>query len=254
MKRAVTHSTTRVVYGINVVVSLLHKAPQRIREIYIQEDIGSRRLQRIQPGLDKAGVRLNRVAADRLADLTGTTTHQGVAASVQSAPELTDDQACELLAGLDCPLVLVLDSIEDPRNFGACLRSADAAGADLVVIARSRNVGLTPVVSKTAAGAAEVQPVAAVANLARFMDTLRDLGIWLVGTDDAAEMSVYAADLSQPTGLVLGAEGKGLRRLTRERCDLLVSLPMLGSVESLNVSVATGICLYEAVRQRTLTT
>ena len=250
MKRVEGAAKSQVVYGIHVVASLLDRSPQRIQALYVQQDIGPRRLQRIQPALDRARADCKRVSAEQLAEITGSSKHQGLAARIQPATLLTDDQARELLDGLECPLVLVLDSIEDPRNFGACLRSADAAGVDLVVIARSRNVGLTPVVSKTAAGAAEIQPVAAVANLARFMDELRELGIWLIGTDGDAEMSIYATDLRQPTGLVLGAEGRGMRRLTRERCDVLVSLPMLGSVESLNVSVATGICLYEAVRQR----
>lgn len=252
MKGLGKQSEPRLVYGINVVVSLLDTAPERIMQLFMQDNLGAKRLQRMQASLDRAGVAVSKVSADQLAAMTGTAGHQGVAASVQPGPALGDAEALELLESLSRPLVLLLDSIEDPRNFGACLRSADAAGADLVVIARSRNVGLTPVVSKTAAGAAETQPIAQVSNLARFMASMRELGIWLIGTDGQAEMSLFEADLAQPTGFVLGAEGRGLRRLTRERCDLLVSLPLLGSVESLNVSVATGVCLYEAVRQRSV--
>ena len=147
-------------------------------------------------------------------------------------------------------MLLVLDSIQDPRNYGACLRTADATGADLVVTARNRNVGFTPAVSKVASGAAEVQPAAEVGNLVRFLDFLKDHGIWVIGTDATAEGSVFEVDLVRPVAFVVGSEGRGLRRLTRERCDLLVRLPMFGIVESLNVSVAAGVCLYECRRQR----
>jgi 23S rRNA (guanosine2251-2'-O)-methyltransferase len=165
---------------------------------------------------------------------------------------MDERHALEYLARLDCPLVLVLDSIQDPRNFGALLRTADAAGVDLVVTARSRNVGLTPVVSKVAAGAAEAQPLAEVANLARFLAKLRDAGLWIIGTDDQADRSLFAANLRVAVALVLGAEGEGLRRLTREHCHQIVALPMHGVVTSLNVAVAAGICLYECRRQRGL--
>jgi 23S rRNA (guanosine2251-2'-O)-methyltransferase len=147
-------------------------------------------------------------------------------------------------------MLLVLDGIQDPRNFGACLRTADAAGVDLVVTARNRNVGFTPAVSKVASGAAEVQPAAQVGNLVRFLDTLKDQGLWIVGADETAVDTLFDIDLNRSVAIVLGSEGKGLRRLTRERCDMLMRLPMHGAVESLNVSVAAGICLYECLRQR----
>ena len=151
---------------------------------------------------------------------------------------------------IENPLILVVDSIEDPRNFGACLRTADGAGVNLVVSGRSRGVDMTPVVSKVASGAAETLPMARVANLARFLKALRDAGVWIVGTDGTADTLVYDANLTGALALVMGGEGKGMRRLTREHCDVLVRLPMQGSVSSLNVSVAAGVCLYEAVRQR----
>jgi len=163
---------------------------------------------------------------------------------------MNEVKAREYVQKLTEPLILVLDGIEDPRNFGACLRTAEAAGVDLVVTARNRNVGFTPAVSKVASGAAELQPVAQVGNLARFIEFLKGEGIWLVGTDEDAPGTLFEADLTGPVAVVVGSEGRGLRRLTRERCDLLVRLPMLGAVESLNVSVATGICLYECLRQR----
>ena len=163
---------------------------------------------------------------------------------------LDDHAALDLLRDLTDPLILVLDGVEDPRNYGACLRTADAAGVDLVVVGRSRGVAMTPVVSKVASGAAETQTVARVANIARFLKALRDFDIWIVGADERGGTGLFEANLTGPLALVLGAEGKGLRRLTREHCDTLVSLPMRGAVESLNLSVAAGVCLYEALRQR----
>ena len=150
------------------------------------------------------------------------------------------------------PLILILDSIQDPRNFGACLRTAESAGVDLVVVPRSRSVEMTPTVSKVASGAAETQKIARVTNLARFMRELQQLGIRLMGTDDEGDGSLYEHDVTGSIALVMGAEGTGMRRLTREHCDFTVNLPMLGTVESLNLSVATGVCLYEIIRQRSI--
>lgn len=251
MTRSRQQAGQQVICGINAVGALLDRSPERVQQIFVQEDLGPKRFARIGDRLDRAHVDVHRVAVARLDELAGTPKHQGVAAFVSPSTTLGEAEARDRVAQLRHPLILVLDGIEDPRNFGACLRSADAAGADLVVTARSRNVGITAAVSKVASGAAETQPVAQVGNLARFMDFMRDAGIWLVGTDSDADVTLFGTDLTQPLGLVLGAEGRGLRRLTRERCDTLVSLPMLGTVESLNVSVAAGICLYEAVRQRT---
>jgi len=241
-----------MICGINAVTGLLDRSPERVLKVFVQDNLGPKRLERISTRLDRADLQVSRVGKGHLDKLTGTVKHQGIAALVEASARLGEAEARTRIAQMEHPLILIFDGIEDPRNFGACLRSADAAGADLVVTARSRGVGMTAVVSKVAAGAAETQPVAQVGNLARFMDFLRDTGIWLVGTDGAASASLFETDLTQPTGLVLGAEGRGLRRLTRERCDTLVSLPMLGRVESLNISVAAGICLYEAVRQRSL--
>ena len=237
----------RVVYGLHAVGRLLKSSPERVIEVYLQAGIGRKRLARL-PGLSRANV--SECSDERLEELTGTHKHQGVAARISATGFLTDDEAWDLLESLGNPLILILDSVQDPRNFGACLRSADGAGADLVVIGRSRNVGLTPVVSKVAAGAAEAQPVASVGNLARFMKMLTEQGIRIVGLADEAGSSLFDCELDGPLALVLGAEGEGLRRLTRERCDLLAYLPMRGAVESLNVSVAAGICLYEAQRRR----
>lgn len=239
----------RLVYGIHPVRQLLLSRPDSVERVYLQTDLGEERRARLADVLQKAA-RVTSVAADELERLTGTTKHQGVAALAIEAGPLSEGAARDLLARVEKPLVLVLDGVQDPRNFGACLRTADAAGAHLVVVARHRNVDITPVVSKVAAGAAEAVPIVQVSNLVRFLETMKSLGLWIVGTDDAAGSSLYDVDLTTGIALVLGAEGEGLRRLTSERCDHRVSLPMLGSVSSLNVAVAAGICLYECLRQR----
>lgn len=240
----------RLIYGINAVRQMLLTHPSRIQRVYLQADLGRERQARLADALPRAPV-LTRCSAEELERLTATPKHQGVAALVAETGPLSEAAACELLQALERPLVLVLDGVQDPRNFGACLRTADAAGADLVVVPRNRNVALTPVVSKVAAGAAESLPVAEVGNLARFLTLLKEAGLWIVGTDAGAGQTLYEVDLTTGVALVLGAEGEGLRRLTRERCDHVVGLPMQGTVESLNVAVAAGICLYECLRQRT---
>lgn len=241
----------RIIYGINTVRGALTRSRERVLRVYVQDNLAATRLGRLQQELERRPVPvIERVTEARLQSLSGTTKHQGVAAELAPGSELDERSALTLLSGLAQPLILVLDGIEDPRNFGACLRSADGAGADLVVIGRSRGVALTPVVSKVASGAAETQPVARVANIARFLRALQDLHIRIVGTDAAGSESLFATNLSGPVALVLGAEGQGLRQLTRSHCDVLVRLPMHGAVESLNISVAAGVCLYEAVRQR----
>jgi 23S rRNA (guanosine2251-2'-O)-methyltransferase len=240
----------RLVPGMNAVATVLRRDPAAVLRLWRQRDLGARRAARLDAMLVGRDVDVELVTADELGRRSGTDRHQGVVAVVAARPPLNEAAAKDFVRALSRPLLLILDGVQDPRNYGACLRTADAAGVDLVVTARNRNVGLTPVVSKVAAGAAGLQPVAEVGNLARFMKFLAAEGVWLVGTAETAETSIFAADLTSGVALVLGAEGKGLRRLTRERCDELVSLPMLGAVESLNVSVAAGICLYECVRQR----
>lgn len=236
-------------YGIHPVRQALRVRPDAVHTVYLQEGLGEERRRRLADAL-AAAPPVTTVPAAELARLTGSTTHQGVAALVEEAGPLGEAEAHALVRRLDRPLLLVLDGLQDPRNFGACLRTADAAGVDLVVVPRSRNVELTPTVSKVAAGAAETQTIVRVGNLARFLGDLRNDGAWIAGMDAAAAQPLYEADLTVGLALVLGAEGEGLRRLTRERCDYLVRLPMYGAVESLNVAVAAGICLYEALRQR----
>lgn len=220
------------------------------QKVFLQQDLGARRLGRLDELLSRPGIPIQRVPALELERLTDTAKHQGVAALLPAAAPVSEREAIDLLGRSRSPLALLLDGLQDPRNFGAVLRTANAAGVDLVAYPRNRNVALTPVVSKVAAGAAEHQTMAEVANLARFIEQLTDAGVWVVGADGAAEKSLFDADLTGPVAIVIGAEGEGLRRLTRDRCSSLVRVPMRGTVESLNVAVATGICLYECLRQR----
>ncbi len=181
----------------------------------------------------------------------GDTQHQGVVAHLKSERHYTEVDLDDLLKKTDKPaLILILDGVQDPHNLGACLRTADAAGVDALIIPKDRSSPLTPTARKVACGAAETIPVITVSNLARTLDHLKEQGVWLIGAAADASDTVYDIDLTGPVGIVLGAEGHGLRRLTQERCDYLAHVPMTGSVESLNVSVATGIFLFEAVRQR----
>ena len=240
-----------LVHGLHAVRWLLKRNPERVRQIWMQGGREDARAQEIAELARQAGVTVQRAEAKALEQLAGKVVHQGVVADV--APSRTWNDA-ELLANLEGlsgpPLVLLLDGVQDPHNLGACLRTADACGVHAVVVPRDRAAGLTPTVRKVAAGAAETVPLATVTNLARTMRALKELDIWLVGTAADAEKSTYEAKLDGALGIVMGSEGEGLRRLTRDSCDFLVRLPMSGAIESLNVSVATGMVLYEALRQR----
>ena len=194
------------------------------------------------------GITAQRVAPDVLSRRARGGVHQGVVADVDAAADYSLDELVRGASGP--PLIVVLDGIEDPHNLGAILRTADAAGVHAVVAPKDKAVGITETVRRISVGAADHVPFVQVTNLARTMEKLKEAGLWLVGTSDRADKSIYELDLKGPLGLVLGAEEKGMRRLTEENCDFLASLPMAGKVECLNVSVATGVCLYEAVRQR----
>ena len=240
-----------VAYGIHAVRVMLSRNPQRVRRVLVSPGREAGRLGELKALAQRAGVQVvpaDDALLDRLAD---GGRHQGVVAEVAPQagdPETQIEEALEAASGP--PLLLVLDGVQDPHNLGACLRSADAAGVSAVIAPRDRAAGLTPVVRKVAAGAAEAVPFVSVVNLARTLRELKDRGIWLVGTDDAADKTLFEADLAGPVALVMGSEAEGLRRLTRECCDQLGSIPLAGAVESLNVSVAAGVVLFEAVRQR----
>ena len=243
--------STATTYGIHSVRVMLTRSPQRIRRLLLASAREDARLAEIRALAQRAGVQVAPADVATLDKLADGGRHQGVVAELQAQagdPETQLEQALEA-AGAS-PLLLVLDGVQDPHNLGACLRSADAAGVAAVIAPRDRAAGLTPVARKVAAGAAESVPFVSVVNLARTLRDLKERGVWLVGTADDAGQTLYDVDLTGPTAIVLGSEGEGMRRLTRETCDQLVSIPMAGAVESLNVSVATGVVLYEAVRQR----
>jgi 23S rRNA (guanosine2251-2'-O)-methyltransferase len=188
---------------------------------------------------------------NQLDKLAKSRKHQGIIAEYNAPKTWGDNELFDLLSELNEPaLLLILDGVTDPHNLGACLRTAEAAGVQAVITTKDKAAGLTPVVRKVASGAAEIIPLIQVTNLARTLDTLKDAGIWIIGTSDHATENMYSQDLTGPIAFVMGAEGKGMRRLTEKQCDILANLPMAGEVSSLNISVATGVCLYEAVRQR----
>ncbi|MCB2019139.1 MAG: 23S rRNA (guanosine(2251)-2'-O)-methyltransferase RlmB [Hydrogenophaga sp.] len=245
-------SSPKVLFGFHAVGVRLKTAPQSIIEIYYEP---TRRDQRMRQFLDRAkeaGVRLIEADGLRLAKLAGSHGHQGVAARVNAVEQARSlDDLLEQLEGAGiAPLLLVLDGVTDPHNLGACLRVADGAGAHAVIAPKDHAVGINATVAKVASGAAETMPYFMVTNLARTLNELKERNIWVIGTSDDAPKTLYEVDLKGPVALVLGAEGPGMRLLTRKTCDELVGIPMKGAVESLNVSVASGVCLYEALRQR----
>ena len=239
----------KTLIGFHAVTARLRQKPDTVSEIYVDSERSDARAKDLRALAKQHGIRLIPVDAKRLDGMSGGARHQGVVAQAEPVdmPQFIED-VLEAVQGP--PLLLILDGVQDPHNLGACLRVADGAGAHAVIAPKDRSVGLTTAAIKVASGAAESVPYIVVTNLARTMRDLKDRGIWLIGADDSAEQSLYKAKLDGAIGMVLGAEGEGLRRLTRESCDLLVSIPMMGSVESLNVSVASGICLYEARRRR----
>ena len=243
---------SEVAFGIHAVNSLLRRSPDRILSLSIQVDRNDKRIQELVSLAQNQGVALARAPKAELDELT-TERHQGVVAvieRIETTALLSERDLPSFLGAIACPLVLVLDGVTDPHNLGACLRSADAAGVHAVVVPKDNSAELNATARKVASGAADVVPLVSVTNLARTLKALKDAGLWVIGTTGDADVLVYEQDLGLPAAIVMGAEGAGMRRLTTEACDFLVKLPMLGAVSSLNVSVATGIILFEAVRQR----
>jgi 23S rRNA (guanosine2251-2'-O)-methyltransferase len=240
-----------LVFGLHAVEAVL-RAPGRVRELWLDAARRDQRMRELAARAEQEKVRVQWVGKEKLDELAGEEArHQGAVARVRPSQPLSESGLEDLLVQLTAPpFFLVLDGVTDPHNLGACLRTADGAGVHAVITPRDRAVGLNPTVRKVASGAAETVPLIQVTNLARTLRTLQEAGVFIVGTAGEAEQELYQANLTGPLALVMGAEGKGMRRLTRDHCDLLVRLPMRGGVESLNVSVATGVCLYEALRQR----
>ena len=243
--------STETVHGLHAVRALLERHADRVVKVFVARGRDDARVTALLATATQAKISIERVDPQRLEKMAGAAVHQGVIAEVRSmAPWSEDELGAAIERAGAAPIVLALDGVQDPHNLGACLRTADACGVLSVVIPKDRAVQLNATVRKVAAGAAETTPLTVVTNLARCLRELKERGLWVVGADAGAKQRADEVDLKGPTVLVMGAEGSGLRHNTREHCDLLVRLPALGAVESLNVSVATGMLLYEAVRQR----
>lgn len=247
-------TSARFSAGIHAVARLLDEDPGRVRRLLVDRRVDNERIRGLLESAGAADVAVERVARNRLDALAAGTRHQGVVAELRGASSL-DEAALrtlveERLTAGETLLLLVLDGVQDPHNLGACLRTADAAGVDAVIIPRRHAAGITPAVRKVATGAAESVPLARVERLPRVLDWLHDYGVRVIGTADGAETGLYETDLTGPVALVLGGEERGMAAAVAERCDAVIAIPMAGSVESLNVSVAAGVCLYEACRQR----
>ena len=242
-------SSTQVLAGFHAVIARMRHAPDSIKELYVESARRDKRMLSLIELATQNGVRVHPVGAERLEGMARGIRHQGVVAMAE--PRQLAVSVDDVLDVAEGPaFLLVLDGVTDPHNLGACLRTADAAGVHAVIAPKDRAVGLNATVQRVACGAADTVPYLMVTNLARTLRELKDRGVWLVGTDDQAEQGLHDIDARQPMAWVLGAEGEGMRRLTRETCDQLVHIPMAGSVESLNVSVAGAVCMFETVRQR----
>lgn len=240
-----------LITGIHAVESALRNDADNIAQVWIAENKRNQRVKELIHHAQKRGLIAHRADIKMLDKLAKTRQHQGVVAEYNAPASYTEDDLLDFLEKQNSTaLLLVLDGVTDPHNLGACLRTADAAGVQAIIAPKDNAVGLTPAARKVASGAAETVPFVQVTNLVRTMEKLKKMGIWFIGTSDKATGDIYTQNFKTPTAIVMGAEGKGLRRLTEEHCDELISIPMAGQVSSLNVSVATGVCLFEVVRQR----
>ncbi|MGF1836487.1 23S rRNA (guanosine(2251)-2'-O)-methyltransferase RlmB [Photobacterium sanguinicancri] len=242
--------SNEMIFGIHAVKAVLASDPARFIEVFVLKGREDDRLQPVLDELNMLGITVQQAGRKALDDKAKGASHQGVIARVKAGKQYNEHDLDAILASKENPLLLVLDGVTDPHNLGACLRNADAAGAVAVIVPKDRSAQINGTASKVACGAAEVVPLVRVTNLARTLRALQEQGVWVVGTAGEATHDVYQSKLTGPLAIVMGAEGDGMRRLTRETCDDLIKIPMSGTVSSLNVSVATGICLFEAVRQR----
>lgn len=242
---------TNFLFGLHAVQAALDQDADSVQAIWLDAKRHDKRMTTIIDSAKASGVVVHSVDKQTVTEKAGSDKHQGVVAQCR-APAVKDEAwlACLLETLDEPPFLLILDGVQDPHNLGACLRTADAAGVHAIIAPKDRAASLTPTVIKVASGAAQTVPFIQVTNLSRTLKELKAAGVWLVGLDGYAEQTLYQTDLKGPLGIVMGAEGQGLRRLTKEHCDYLVKIPMLGSMESLNVSVAAGVCLFEAIRQR----
>lgn len=244
--------SNELIYGIHAISAVLEKDPARFIEAFVLKGRQDDRLMPLINQLQQMGISIQQMGRKTLDDKANGANHQGIIARVKAAKALNENDLDDILLSHQQPLLLILDGVTDPHNLGACLRNADAAGVAAVIVPKDKSAPMTATVSKVACGAAETVPLIRVTNLSRTMKAMQEKGVWMVGTAGEATHDIYQAKLTGPLAIVMGAEGDGMRRLTRETCDDLIKIPMAGSVSSLNVSVASGICLFEAVRQRTL--
>lgn len=243
---------TEWLYGIHALEAVLQNEPERIIELFVLKGRDDERLTNIITQATRFGASVQYCQRKTLDDKVAGEQHQGVVAKARQGKQYSEADLVKIIAASNSPFLLVLDGVTDPHNIGACLRCADAAGVDAIIVPKDNSGSLTATARKVACGAAETVPFIQVTNLARTLRELQQAGVWVVGTAGEAQLSLYECKLVGPLALVMGAEGKGMRRLTREHCDELIKLPMAGAVSSLNVSVATGVCLFEIVRQRLL--
>jgi|TARA_B100001063_G_scaffold247186_2_gene291102 23S rRNA (guanosine2251-2'-O)-methyltransferase len=245
--------SNELIFGFHSVEAILAKEPERFLEIYALKGREDKRLNPVIDQARKFGISVQFMQRKALDNKANGEQHQGIIANVKAARMYNEKDLDEIIAREETPFLLVLDGITDPHNLGACLRSADAAGVHAIIVPKDKSAKLNGTARKVACGAAETVPLVQVTNLARTLREIKDAGVWVVGTAGETDTELFDANLTGPMAVVMGAEGDGMRRLTREHCDLLVKIPMAGSVSSLNVSVATGICLFEVLRQRNAT-
>lgn len=244
-------SGKQYIFGIHAVAALIEKHPERVIYLLVAEERGDKKMAELLKRSRQQGIEVRQASRAELDGVTKQGNHQGIAAFCEKPKTYDESDIKSFLSEIDGPaFLLILDGVQDPHNLGACFRTADAAGVHAIIAPKDKATGITPVVSKVACGAAEVVPFIQVTNLARTMDILKEEGIWIYGAAGEAQTSIYQIDFKGNIAVVMGAEGEGMRRLTREKCDGLFQIPMYGTVSSLNVSVATGISLFEVVRQR----
>lgn len=240
--------SNEIIYGIHAVEAAIRNQPENILQVFVQQGRNDSRVKKILDIAKNSGVSVQAISNDKLKEKCPRARHQGVAAEIRTVK--SDVVSLEEVLEKESVLLLVLDEVQDPHNIGACLRTADAVGVDAVVVSKNRSPALTAVIRNVASGAAETVPYIMVSNLARALEKIKQKDVWVVGTSGDASQTIYDSKAGHRLALVMGSEGKGMRRLTREACDELISIPMQGSVESLNISVATAVCLYEIRRQQ----
>lgn len=239
-----------LIYGIHAVEAVLRNHPENVLQVFVQQGRNDNRIKTLLSIAKNSGVSVQDISNEKLKEKCPKSRHQGVVVEVRA--NSSDAVSLDDLLEKEQLLLLVLDEVQDPHNIGACLRTADAAGVDAVIVSKNRSPALTPVMRNVASGAAETVPYIMVSNLAQALEKIKQHNVWIIGTSGDSEQTIYNAQASQRMALVMGSEGKGMRRLTREACDALVSIPMQGTVASLNISVATAVCLYEIRRQQNL--